>query len=330
MLGEIIGAVGSIIGGAMGGDTSTKTREKTRTKTRSKTVTRSNLGLMVRQAKKYGFNPLTVLRAGGLGAYGQTQSSGVTKSNSKGKNKTSSSGPLGAAIAGAATSIGNALTSTTTPQAESASLAWNDAGVGAGPSVADDFRNVMNQLAGSNWESGGAPSVGGLPELPASNETYVKKPSMLLRKDYKETPWVESWPADEKEAVKNQRTLPPWMAAEGVEIPRDRLFNIDGATGWAGDDLGQLPMVLYNYGAIAKYNAEKYLSQPRTIYESDGLKIGVKPDTSGQSQWRWPTWDAVPREDPVVESELAPSGVFVPQPSLTDPMYQRRIQSGYY
>lgn len=319
LLGSLVGAVGSLIGGAMGGDTSTKTKERTKSRTKSVTRSRSNLGMMVRDAKRYGFNPLTILRAGGLGAYSQTASRGVTTSKSKGKNVQQSSGPMGAAIAGAAQSVGNALTDTFTPQAATAADAWAGQPPEYSPTPQDDFNNVMSQLAGSNWAGGGTPSVGGLPMLPASSETTVRVPALTNNKAVKDA-LENSYPPDEIEAAKIQRTLPKSWSDAGVEVPRENMFNIEGAEGWAGDDVGTLPMVVYNWGKLAAHNADKFLSKPRS-YTTDTKFLG-SPITFG--------WDPAPRQEPVVESEVTPSGVYVPQPALTDPMYGRRIQSGYY
>lgn len=128
MLGSLIGGVGSVIGGLLGGDSKEKGKSKSKTKTRSTSTTENKLrlGALVRTAEKNGFNPLTLLRAGGLAAFTNSTTSGTSYSRSKTKSKgsSSSSSPLGAGIAGAATIIGGAIDSGPSQESASARDAW--------------------------------------------------------------------------------------------------------------------------------------------------------------------------------------------------------------
>lgn len=129
MLGAVIGAVGSIAGGLLG---SKPTRQKNRSKsttsgtTVSKTKTRAHLGQMVAAAERHGFNPLTVLRAGGLAAYSATKGTTTASSQSftKGKGTATNPAPLGAGIAAAANSIGGAMDQGPSQASQAASDAW--------------------------------------------------------------------------------------------------------------------------------------------------------------------------------------------------------------
>lgn len=115
-----------------GGETKGRTKEKTKTKTRQQasTNTRSHLGVMVKQAEKYGFNPLTVLSAGGLGAFSESTTEGKTKTKSKmkGKNVQSSNAGIGPAIAAAVPAIGNALSLGSDAPSPSGMSPWYDYG----------------------------------------------------------------------------------------------------------------------------------------------------------------------------------------------------------
>lgn len=256
ILGSLVGAVGSVLGGALGGNTSTKTSEKTRTKTRSHTRSRSNLSMMVRDAKRNGFNPLTILRAGGLGAYSQTSSRGVTTSKSKGRNVQSSSGPLGAGIAGAAVSVGNALTDTFTPQAATAADAWAGQPTEFVPTPEQDYANVMRQLAGSNWEGA---SLGGVPQLPASNEYLQKTPALANNKDSKDEVGPDGLLANQikpkYEAAEWRQFLPKNMVDKyGLTVPTNDLINLEAGEGVFGDDLGAAPAAGYNLYKMGMHN----------------------------------------------------------------------------
>lgn len=166
-IGPIITGVGSIIGGLMGGEEKTNTRSKQRTKSHSSSTSNSrttgHLGQMVRAAERNGFNPLTLLRAGGLASYSSTSTSSFGKSltNSKGKNSGSSSStaPLAAGIAGAAAAIGGAV-SEGSQQAAGAANAWQ-----AGQPVGAQSEYDMLQGALNNVQPG---AVGTQPRVPVS------------------------------------------------------------------------------------------------------------------------------------------------------------------
>lgn len=129
MLGALIGAVGSIAGGLLGSQPAKnkhRSRSTTSGVTASKTKTRAHLGQMVAAAERHGFNPLTVLRAGGLAAYSATKGTTTSASQSftKGKGSSSSPAPLGAGIAAAANSIGGAMDQGPSQASQAASDAW--------------------------------------------------------------------------------------------------------------------------------------------------------------------------------------------------------------
>lgn len=214
MLGAILGGLASIVGGAMGGDTTTSTREKTRSRTRQKaqTVTKSNLGQLVRQAEKHGFNPATILSAGGLGAFSKSSTSGNTWSNSmtRGKNVSSSGGPLGAGIAAAGQSIGNAfsLGSANTPDGVGAAgTAWQDYGAhGTDPIAAKAVETDLINAQLSASPGVNATSVdGGNPMLPGSSTWWQA------------TPWGGKTPKFEEGSITH-----PWPKGSGMTIDAGR------------------------------------------------------------------------------------------------------------
>lgn len=188
MLGEIIGAVGSIVGGLAGGDTSTNSREKSKTRSKSSTTTRSHLGQMVRQAEKHGFNPLTVLQSGGLSAYATSQNKGFSNTRSRSHGSSSSSAPFGQAIAGAAQAIGGAVAQSEGTQAASTARdAW--LGMRSPTPYGDPIINrqndmslVMQQLGGNSGANAVTPS-GGNPQIPTSSVQYQGVPSLSLSTD---------------------------------------------------------------------------------------------------------------------------------------------------
>lgn len=141
IIGAGISAVGSVLGGLLGG----KEKGKSKTKSRSKSLTTHDVDLkkMVRQAEKAGFNPLTVLQAGGLSAY--TSSRTVGSSISKTKGSSTSTAPLGAGIAAAAGAIGGAVANAPDAQAFSAAAAWQ-APSGARAANAAEYDLVQQQL----------------------------------------------------------------------------------------------------------------------------------------------------------------------------------------
>lgn len=214
MLGAIIGGLASIVGGAMGGDTTTSTREKTRSRTRqqAQTVTKANLGQLVRQAEKHGFNPATILSAGGLGAFSKSSTSGNTWSNSmtRGKNVSSSGGPLGAGIAAAGQSIGNAfsLGSANTPDGVGAAgTAWQDYGVaGTDPIAAKSVEtDLINAQLNSNPGVNATSADGGNPMLPGSSTWWQA------------TPWGGKTPKFEEGSITH-----PWPKGSGMTIDAGR------------------------------------------------------------------------------------------------------------
>lgn len=295
-LGPLITGGAAIFSSLFGGDSQSNTRTKEKTKTKSQSVsasrTRSNLGQMVRQAEKYGFNPLTVLRAGGLGAYSSSMSEtqARSKSNSKGKNITSSSSgaPLAAGIAAAGQAVGNALTNTQTPEANTASNAFNaPAGEFAvNPQAEHDL--VMRQLAGSNWDQGGA-SLGGVPTLPSSNEVgggaelrYTKPTRERTKDDDVDVPGglLGNQSGTKFEPSEWRPWFPKrWVSDYKLEIPTEELFNVESGEGIVGDnEIFSTAQGAFNSLKILQHNQNKIpaILWGETSGIRDNLEIGYK------------------------------------------------------
>lgn len=164
MLGALIGAVGSVVGGALGSrpqKSKGKSKSTTTGTTTGWTRNRARLGDMVKAAEANGFNPLTILRAGGLAAFSSTRSKTDQVSNSLTKSKGSASNPapLGAGIANAAMSIGGAIDSGPSQQAQGSADAWQG------------LRDPQNEeLIGQQ--------LGTQPRLPVSTTYVAKKPAL--------------------------------------------------------------------------------------------------------------------------------------------------------
>lgn len=165
MLGSLIGAAGSVLGGLLGGEE--KTKGKNKTWTNASTRSKVHLTRLVNEAERAGFNPLTILRAGGLSAYTDTFSRSFSKSKTKGSS--SSSSPLGAGIAAAANTLGGAITNANDPAA-TAQAAWQAPSIGA---KAAEFDVVQQQLKGVN-----PGELATQPRVPASTTYEAKKPAL--------------------------------------------------------------------------------------------------------------------------------------------------------
>lgn len=169
-IGPIITGVGSVIGGLLGGSEKTNTKSHTRTRSRSSSTTRGHLQQMVAAAEKNGFNPLTLLRAGGLASYSTT--TGTSFSNSKGKNSgtTTSTAPLAAGIAGAAGAIGGSIENN--PDQWGLANAFQ-AGPGAGAvGAAQEYDALQAQL-----DKVAPGTLGDQPRVPVSS-TFKAKPAL--------------------------------------------------------------------------------------------------------------------------------------------------------
>lgn len=167
MLGSLIGAAGSVLGGLLGGEE--KTKGKNKTWTSSATRSKVHLKQLVSEAEKAGFNPLTILRAGGLSAYTDTFSKSFSKSKTKGSS--SSSTPLGAGIAAAANTLGGAIENMSSPAA-GAAQAWN-APPASLPAAQAEYNMVKRAL--SDVQPG---TLGTQPRLPASSTWEAKTPAL--------------------------------------------------------------------------------------------------------------------------------------------------------
>lgn len=253
MLGALIGATGSILGGLLGGETSQRTREKTKSKSRTRSTSTSdaNLGRLVRDAERNGFNPLTVLRSGGLSAYSTVNNSGysVTKSNSRGKNNSSSSAPLGAGIAGAFQTIGGAMAdSGPSPESGAAADAWQGLRYANDPVAAksQEFDLVQAQLRDARV--GAVSEDGGNPTVPASSTYYTRTPALKMSggsdggsmQPTFEAPTVTNpWPT--RSGIKVNPNVPDVSAFEERYGESEIMSTIAGAGTLAGDIYNSLP-----------------------------------------------------------------------------------------
>lgn len=252
MLGALIGAAGSLLGGLLGGNTSQRTREKSKSKTRSASVStnRAHLGQLVRAAERNGFNPLTVLRSGGLSAYSTTQNSGysISKGTSRGRNNTSSSAPLGAAIAGAAQSIGGAM-GDIGPSRESASAAdaWAGLRYPNDPVTAKSQEYDLVQAQLRDASPGAVTAEGGNIRLPASS-TYKSTPALKLsggndggslQPTFEQPTVTNPWPLDA--GMKVNPRVPDVSAWEERYGESEIMSTIAGAGTLASDIYNSLP-----------------------------------------------------------------------------------------
>lgn len=142
MLGAIIGAVGSIVGSMIGGSSKEKTKGQTWSRSVNRTSHDVHLKQLVRESRKAGFNPMTILNAGGLSAYSTTTSRGDSYTRSKGSTSGSSTN-LGAGIAGAASAIGDGVDAMAKVNTANAfSSPFNAASVSAA-SAQNDMSNAL-------------------------------------------------------------------------------------------------------------------------------------------------------------------------------------------
>lgn len=205
MLGPLIGAVGSVVGGLIGSQPSRQRSRSRSTSTggsTSRSTNRAHLGELVRQAEKHGFNPLTLLRAGGLSAYSTTKTTGTSwgKSFTKGKGSATSPAPLGAGIAQAAQTIGGAIAEGPSAQSGAARDAWQ-----AGNGAAAEMDLVNRQLA--DVRPG---TIGGQPQH-RSSQVYSKDKPALASTDYDGRPMV---PVKQDSEVNNDMPVDTGMLVD--------------------------------------------------------------------------------------------------------------------
>lgn len=268
MLGALIGAAGSVLGGLLGGDSSTKSKEKTKSKTASVSTTKAKLGQLVKQSEKYGFNPLTVLNAGGLGAFSTTTALSKTSSKSKGKNASSSSAPLGAAIAGAAQSIGGAMQQAADQGQQNLSSAFNAVPTATADSKAAEYNLVQAQLPQYR-------TAGEVPTFPASSTYEAKTPALGNAGGNDGGSLV---PTYEKPTVTN-----PYPASWGIKVapnsPDGEMYETRYGD-FIGGALGLIPFA-QDSGYIARQKWDQY-AQP----VADKMLKGVDDEIK--------SWDVLP------------------------------------
>lgn len=321
MLGEIIGAVGSILGGAMGGDSSTKSKEHTRSKTTSSSVNKSNLSQLVAQAEKNGFNPLTVLRAGGLSTFSRSSGISRTNSKSKGSSSSSSSAPLGAAIAGAAQSIGGAISAGGSPES-GPGVNYRDAWAGNLDPVAaaQSARDQETDLVAQQLRSTNDPGAYGVDNrLPARQSTYNPKPALGVGPEGLDE-YIK--PSQLKSGDREQTDFTPtrW----GIELPPGQV-NASAAEDFAGE-LGEFIMGGVNIGQTIGYNARRLYDYNIENNMMGRTNVKTRPDpfdpTLGMSKTYGSrskaAWDIIPAAiDSVIADQVkrveTPALKFVPQ-----------------
>lgn len=180
MLSALLQAGAGLASALFGSDSSSKTKEHTKSKTVSRSRTQGNLSRLVRDATKNGFNPLTVLRSGGLSAYSTTNNRSFTNTKSKGKGSSSSSAPVGAAIAQAGNLAAGVASDYEASQAQlTARDAWQGLRTVSDPiSIARqrEYDMVQAQLGGNN-QPGAVTVDGGNPRIPQSNN-YKANPAL--------------------------------------------------------------------------------------------------------------------------------------------------------
>lgn len=245
MLGSLIGGVGSLIGGLIGGNSSEKGKSKSRTKTNStsRTQNKLRLGALVRTAERNGFNPLTLLRSGGLAAFTDSTTKGSSTSFSKTKSKgsSSSSAPLGAGIAGAANIFGGAVDSGPSQESASARDAWSGLRVpDAGVNPAAEMNLINAQLRGVDYGTLGTQprhavqsSVSKTPELAFENYT-----GLSLTPDVEKGTVTNPYPTHSNAAIDKR-----WIDADAWE----KRYSDPG--GWAAGVL--------NAGADGYFNLKR-------------------------------------------------------------------------
>lgn len=262
MLGALIGAAGSLLGGLLGGETKQKGRSRTRSTTASTSTTKNKVHLqqLVNAAERNGFNPLTLLRAGGLAAFTDSTTTGLStgRSFTKSRGGSSSTAPLAAGIAGAASQIGGAIDNPSPSRAsQSAADAWQ-APLGASNAGAE--QQLLTQQVGTQ------------PRIPVST-TYSAKPALAAQAVTDGSDGSAMTPTYEKPTVTNpfsqgsgvkvDPTVPDAAAAE--ERYGDILSNAFGVYNIARDTWHAAANSDWAKEVINDY--EKYRRQPITTIE---------------------------------------------------------------
>lgn len=317
MLGALIGGVGSILGGLLGGDTSQRTKEKTKSKTRSASVSQStaNLGRLVRASERAGFNPLTVLRAGGLSAYSTVANEGMSRSktNSKGKNMTSSSAPLGAGIAGAFQSIGGAVSSAEQAGAGTASAWQGPAGApGYDPVTARqrEYDLVQAQLGGSNGP-GAVSEDGGPIMIPASTTYKADKPALGSQDG--------SDGSSMKPTFENPTVTNPWPSKSGMKVD-PTIPDVEHFETRYGE--GELsPATIAGWGTLAAdvYNSLPTWKQSVDQFNKDLNTVVVDPYKRMIDKVDTKNWDVIGNMVPVETQKAVKEMQAVPRLQYVNP-----------
>lgn len=272
MFGSILGGIASVLGGLVGGEESSNSKSKTKTK--SVTKNSVHLAQMVRQAERAGFNPLTILRAGGLSAFTNTTS--ITNSKSKSSGSSSSSSPLGQGIANLGGAIGGAIDSGPSAVALNAASAWQGAPAAANNANQAEYDALQAQL--QKVQPG---ALGTQPRVPVSNVVKVSDPALAVQN-------VEKLPT----VVKNPEMVNP--LPNGIVMPN----NLASADDWEtmfGEPGGYV-------GGV--YNAAKTIEANN--YGIDGF---IKGWTDG-APIRAKVWDAITNRK--VGIEMLPANLWDP------------------
>lgn len=304
MLGSLIGAAGSVLGGLLGGEEKTKGRNKTWTN--SATRSKVHLRQLVSDAEKAGFNPLTILRAGGLSAYTDTFSKSFSRSKTKGSS--SSSSPMGAGIAAAANTLGGAIENMSSPAA-GAAQAWNapPASLPAAQAEYDMVKRALRDVPPG--------TLGTQPRLPASSTWEAKTPA-LSGAVTDGSGGQPMQPTFEAPTVTNpfHPSLGVWVdpAAPDAEAFSTRygdseIFSTIGGVLTAGTDIWH--NIKRANDAVATYSDKAYVTPNRMTAYKAQRQADALTDTVNEAGKLWHNPALGPYSTPIVEK--------IPIPPLT-------------
>lgn len=296
MLGSLIGAAGSLIGGLLGGESSEKGKSHTRTRTRSTTKHRVRLGELVRSAERAGFNPLTVLNAGGLAGFTETRNNSFSNQKTKSSSSSSSGSALGAGIAGALNAVGGAMDTGASRMAESSADAW--AGlrtVDNSAARAAEYDLLNAQLGATRYGE-----LGTQPRLPVST-TYDAKPALSANGglDMAKGGWID--PTFEAPTVTNP--FPKvWGASVNPNVPDASAYE----ERYGGSEIAEMASGAIVGGADLMHNMRAKVDAMRQpggyLSEPSGLETWWK----GSNLW----------DPPSISSFVQPVVRWQPQPAL--------------
>lgn len=273
MLGELLTAGAGIANALFGGDSSSRQKGKAKTKSQSVTRTKSHLGQMVKQAEKYGFNPLTVLQAGGLSAYATTANVGKSNTKSSSHGSASSGSPFGQALSAVAPLAAMVSSGGTNPSGAGAAGqqaqadAWKNAPAATpygdpATQKANEYKLVMQQL-GDNNKPNAQTYDGKTPEVPSSSMyralpmlSYTSNDPSTYFPDLGMTTKGYGWKEPEFKGADVVSPLPKFLTDRGYTLPKG-IQPASAVEEYFGESeaLQQLAGVL-NAGALVYHNRD--------------------------------------------------------------------------